>query len=113
MRSNKFLTFFFTIQKSQKESVETSMGVTPSITPISHTGWATTPPSSTIISLRGFICIFSEEAGIALVLPARTEPLQSLSCCFPKNHKHDWHRAPGIAVLGLFPFNETTWEENS
>lgn len=118
IRSNKSPTFLFLIKRGQKESGELRLGVTPSISPIPQMGWATRPPCSTTTPLRDVICSFSEDEGIASMLPTRAEPFcayrkrQSLPHRSPSARKHGWHGNPGIAVLVLFPFSKTTWEGN-
>lgn len=108
IRSNKSPTFLVMIKRRQKESMESSLGVTPSISPITQMGWATRPPSSTVTPLRDIIRFFLKEAGIASVVPSRAEPRcvcgkrQSLPCCSPDLCKHIWHGAPGITALFYF-----------
>lgn len=107
IRSNKSPNFLFMIKRGQQESMESSLGVTPSISSIPHMGWATRPPSSTVTPLRDIVRVL-KEAGIASVVPTAAEPRcvcgkkQSLPCCSPNLCKHSWHTAPGIAVLLYF-----------
>lgn len=55
IKSNKSPNFLFTIKKGQKESVESSLGVSPSLSPVPQTGWATGPlPALTLLLETSF-----------------------------------------------------------